>query len=254
MSQNVFKNLIKRSVYGRRYPGVRIGSGATISGENRFGRDVSIGDNSYIYNSDVGDNVEIRDGCRVFESSFEGNNILYSHSTIGKTKIGKYSYLSDDTNVGNLSIGRFCSIGPGFKCGFGAHPTNFVSTSPVFFSTRKQCGTTFADRNYFEEHVLTTVGHDVWIGANVFLKDGTTINHGAIVAAGAVVTNDVPAYAIVGGVPAKMIRMRFAEREIEQLLISKWWDWSEADLRAAQKTFAQAGLQAFLEWKPGRAE
>jgi acetyltransferase-like isoleucine patch superfamily enzyme len=123
----------------------------------------------------------------------------------------------------------------------------------VFFSTRKQSGVTFADRDYFNEHAASVIGHDVWIGANVFVKDGTTINHGAIVAAGAVVTNDVPAYAIVGGVPAKIIRFRFKEDEIERLLQSEWWNWSETELQAAQKAFAQEGLDAFFEYVAKRS-
>ena len=252
MAGNSLKDLIKYVVNKRRYPGVRFGIGATVAGNNSFGANVHIGKNSYILQSDLGNNIEIRDGCRLFESRLEGNNILYENCTVGKARIGAYTYLSQDAHIGTINIGRFCSIGPGLKSGFGGHPSNYVSTSPVFFSTRKQCGVTFADRNYFEEYQLTSIGHDVWIGNDVYVKDGSSIESGAIVAAGAVVTKNVPAYAIVGGVPAKVIRLRFSEAIIEELLQIKWWDWSEAELRAAQSMFSQEGAERFLEWNKKR--
>ncbi len=93
-----------------------------------------------------------------------------------------------------------------------------------FYSTRKQCGATFADRDYFDEQSDISIGNDVWIGARVFLIEGIHVGDGAIVGAGAVVTKDVPAYAVVGGVPAKIIRYRFTQEQIEYLLELQWWD------------------------------
>jgi chloramphenicol O-acetyltransferase type B len=252
MPEHYFKDAIKYALYKRRYPNVKIGRGATLSGENTFGRNVSIMNGVYVLKSQFGDAVEVRDNCRIFESSFEGNNIIYERCSIGRSSLGKYSYLSQDSNIGNLTVGRFCSIGPGFAVGLGTHPSNYVSTSPVFFSTRKQCGVTFADREYFTEQTSSSIGNDVWIGAKVFMKDGTTINHGAIVAAGAVVTRDVAPYAIVGGVPARTIRMRFDDQTIEALLATSWWDWNESELRSAQQLFAQEGAEAFLAWSRNR--
>ena len=98
-----------------------------------------------------------------------------------------------------------------------------ISTHPVFFSTRMQSGYTFADESYFEEYRGTTIGNDVWIGANAIVIDGVRIGDGAVVAAGAVVTKDVPAYAIVGGVPARIIRYRFLQTDIDVLLKINWW-------------------------------
>src|SRR5262249_10735626 len=162
-----------------------------------FAYDAAIGKNSYVFQSKFDNNVTIREDCRIFESRLEGNNVIYDRCQLAKVSVGAYSYISNDANLTNLTIGRFCSVGPNLKCGYGLHPTNYVSTSPVFFSTRKQCGITFADSDHFEEQQSTAVGHDVWVGANVYLRDGISVGHGAVIAAGAVVTKDVPPYVIV---------------------------------------------------------
>ena len=105
-----------------------------------------------------------------------------------------------------------------------------VSTSPCFYSTKKQCGYTFAKTNKIQEHKNVYIGHDVFIGANVLIMGGIKIGSGAIVAAGAVVTKDVPPYAIVGGVPAKIIKYRFDNDIVDKLLKVKWWELKEEKL------------------------
>jgi acetyltransferase-like isoleucine patch superfamily enzyme len=150
--------------------------------------------------------------------------------------------------MSGVNVGRFTCIGPHFICGYGDHPTNFISTSPVFYSTRKQCGVSFAETSRYDEKRQTTIGNDVWIGARVFVRDGVTIGNGALIAAGAVVTNDVPEYAIAGGVPAKLIRYRFEDDVVRQLLELQWWNWNEDKLRAAQPYLAQPDVNSFLEW------
>lgn len=150
---------------------------------------------------------------------------LYDNVTVDNSVIGDYTYISNDSVINNASIGKFCSIGPGVKIGCGRHPTKrFVSTSPIFYSINKQVQVTFADKMYYEESKMITIGNDVWIGANVFLCDGVSIGTGAIVAANSVVTGDVKAYSIVGGVPAKFICYRFSDEIIKKLLLDKWWD------------------------------
>lgn len=89
---------------------------------------------------------------------------------------------------------------------------------------------TFSDKNYFEEIKVTHIGNDVWVGANAIVLDGVSIGNGVIVAAGAVVTNSVPDYAIVGGIPARVLRMRFCEEDIERLNELQWWNLSISEL------------------------
>jgi len=166
----------------------------------------------------------------VTRTSCEPNVRVDHHSVVVDCRIGGYSYVSHDTEIFAADIGKFCSVGPGCRIGLGAHPVDFVSTSPVFFSTKKQAGISFASADLFEENKEITIGNDVWIGANATILDGIQIGSGAIVAAGAVVTKDVVPYAIVGGVPATFRRKRFSEEQIEALLRSCWWDWAPEKL------------------------
>jgi acetyltransferase-like isoleucine patch superfamily enzyme len=162
------------------------------------------------------------------------------HSLIIDCSIGGYSYVSHDTEIVFANIGRFCSIGPGCRIGLGIHPTDHVSTSPVFFSTRKQAGISFTPADVLEENKQIMIGNDVWIGANAMILDGVEIGTGAIVAAGSVVTKDVAPYTIVAGVPAVPKRKRFSDEQIGSLLQSCWWDWTPEKLSKNGPKFSNA--------------
>lgn len=149
---------------------------------------------------------------------------------INDTEIGSYSYIGNNSNLAACKIGKYCSIASGVGLLTATHPTrDFVSTSPVLHSVDKQCGTTFVSENLFSQHLSINnhaliIGNDVWIGANALFIGGHSIGDGAVVAAGSVVTKDVPPYAIVGGNPARIIRYRFSPEDIDFLLGDKWWD------------------------------
>lgn len=172
------------------------------------------------------DKLKFSFSCDVsLKSDFEGANKIYPH-TLFCGSMGYGSYISQYCEI-HANIGRFTSIAPYVRTNTGIHPIGwpFATTSPMFFSTQEQTGITFADRMMFDEFKKPTeIGNDVWVGENVFFAGGLTIGDGAVVLAGAVVTKDVPPYAIVGGVPAKVIRYRYDEETIRFLLDLKWWN------------------------------
>lgn len=163
--------------------------------------------------------------CYVRNCSFGFSNTLGERVSLSNITMGDFTYVASNTRIMNAKIGKYCSIGPDILIGLGKHPSStFVSTHPIFFSTLGQSQSVICDRNYFEEFANIDIGHDVWIGARAVLLDGVSVGNGAIVAAGSLVTKDVPPYAIVGGVPAKVIKYRFAQHEIDLLQEVKWWD------------------------------
>ena len=156
--------------------------------------------------------------------------------------LGDYSYIAKNAQITNCTIGKFCSIGPNFCCGLGIHPTNGISTSPMFYSTAKQNGMTLCRENKVEESRQTMIGNDVFIGANVTRLDGANIGDGAVIGAGAVVNADIPPYAIAVGVPAKVVKFRFDSETISRLLDKKWWDGEETELKKVMEHFEDLAI------------
>lgn len=141
-------------------------------------------------------------------------------------KIGRYTYGITNTTVENPnlieSIGAYCSINKHAKIGtLGNHSLETVTTFPFKYIT----GMVFEDEFEDKTNKKIEIGNDVWIGTNAIILPGVKIGDGAVIGAGAVVTKDVPPYAIVGGVPAKLIRYRFEHNIIQSLLEIKWWNW-----------------------------
>ncbi|NDV46029.1 antibiotic acetyltransferase [Paludibacter sp. 221] len=162
---------------------------------------------------------------------------IYSPYHIQNTRIDDYTYISINSYISYARIGKFCSIGPNFLCGWGIHPVETLSTAPMFYSILKQNGYTLVEQNKFGERKWITIGNDVFIGANVIILDGITIGDGAIIGAGAVVSKDIPPYAVAVGSPIKIIRYRFHQEQIESLLKIRWWDFSDEKLKEVEKYF-----------------
>lgn len=181
--------------------------------------------NTTLLNNKVGNNVVIEDQCIIVNSVFADNIKISRESIFYNVIYGSYSYNSIRVTVNNCIIGKFCSIAQGVSIGLGKHPINeFVSTHPAFYSIHKQCGYTFSEKQMFNEVETTVIGNDVWIGANSIIADGVNIGNGAVIAANSFVNKDVPDFGIVGGTPAKLIKYRFSQSEIEFLLKLCWWD------------------------------
>ncbi|MGN3392906.1 CatB-related O-acetyltransferase [Enterococcus gallinarum] len=166
-----------------------------------------------------------------WKTQFDGHNSVGENSEVSYSHIGKMSYIGKNCILNKTKIGNFCSIGNDVKVIYGTHPVNsFFSTHPAFYSSKSQSNMTFVKNNLFNENNTlennksAIIGHDVWIASNAIILEGITIGNGSIIAAGAVVTKDVEPYTIVGGVPAKIIKKRFDEYQIEKLLDMNWWD------------------------------
>jgi acetyltransferase-like isoleucine patch superfamily enzyme len=174
-----------------------------------------------------GKHIEIGYMSKVKNCSLGRYSVIYDEVSLSNVSLGDYSYISSNCTIQNTSIGKFCSIGPNVRAGLGNHLNNsFVSTHPAFFVNDKICKPviSFVDKSYHQFLKPVTIGNDVWIGANAIIFDGISIGDGAIVGAGAVVTKDVPPYAIVAGIPARIIRYRFNQDQMESLLKSQWWN------------------------------
>lgn len=169
--------------------------------------------------------------CKISVDSFvEGTNAFHENSRFAGS-IGYGSYIGADSEIYG-KIGRFCSIGSRVKIILGRHPYTYpyVSTSPMFFSLLKQTGSTFATEQRFEESKFAenkfpvVIGNDVWINSDVKIVSGVRIGDGAVLLAGSVITKDIPPYAIIGGVPARILKYRYSEEDIKFLENFKWWN------------------------------
>lgn len=166
-------------------------------------------------------------------SSFEKYTKI-GKATFFEGHLGQCSYIGEHSKIYG-KIGRFTSIAANVEVITGVHPFKYpyVSTSPLFISTKGQTGLVIVDKNLIDEFKYAdtdkkysvVVGNDCWLGYKCSVIAGVTISDGAVVLSHAVVTKDVPPYAIVGGVPAKIIGYRYEEQQIKNLLKIKWWDF-----------------------------
>jgi virginiamycin A acetyltransferase len=169
--------------------------------------------------------------------------------------MGAYSYSYSGLRVGTR-VGAYSSIASGMRVMGDAHPMERFTTSPITYDGRFPIfrdameGEPFTQVHYAKKSVPPVIGSDVWIAGDALLAGGVTIGTGSIVAARAVVTKDVPPYAVVGGVPARTIRLRFSESTIERLLASEWWTYDIPSLRLN----ADAGVDEFLDALGEQAE
>lgn len=175
-----------------------------------------------------------------------GKNRIFYNTFFLDSYLGFGSFIGNNCLLNKVKIGNYCSLASNIKVLSSTHPVNtFISSHPAFYLSHGNPVLTYNTGNIFQDEYLrcpeynseyaVIIGNDVWIGSDVIILGGVKIGDGAIIGAGAVVTKDVEPYAIVGGVPAKLIKYRFSPHQIECLLKIKWWDWSQDKLNEEAK-------------------
>lgn len=179
----------------------------------------------------IGYNCKIDPYVRIKRTKINDYVMILKGTELTDCNIGLSSFIGRNCSFNKTKIGKYCSIGESVKLIYGKHPTHkFVSTYPAFYSSEAQYGYTYSKDTKFEEFEILDdgnyldIGNDVWIGSYAHIMGGIRIGDGAIIASGALITKDVEPYCIVGGIPAKKMKMRFSNEEIQQLISVKWWD------------------------------
>lgn len=176
----------------------------------------------------IGQNIGVNETCQIEPYVTLANGDFLPRA------LGAFSYTHSALHAA-ASVGRYCSIAEGLTFMGAAHPVDRITSSPTTFDQPRSALRFIGD--YLDDHGITdypihefdprpgpvTIGHDVWIGAQAMIAGGVTIGHGAIIGARSVVTKDIPPYAIAVGSPARVVRLRFSERNIERLLALQWW-------------------------------
>jgi phosphonate metabolism protein (transferase hexapeptide repeat family) len=171
-----------------------------------------------------------------------------ARTTIDETLFGDYSYVVNDSSIIYADIGKFCSIAAHTRINPGNHPLDRPALHHFTYRSLAYRLDAQDDAGFFEwrRRHKVTLANDVWIGHGAVILPGVTIGTGACVGAGAVVSKDVPPFAVVVGVPAKIIRHRFDKETQDALLRIAWWDWSREQLRAALPDFRGLGIREFV--------
>ncbi len=180
-------------------------------------------------------------------TSLEGRNFVGKEAVLRNCTLGYGSYVQSRCDLKDTDIGRYTSIGRNVETVIGSHPTRKnVAMHPAFNTPVTDIGFSYAGKKTYEDRPdkRTKIGSDVWIGNDVRIMGGVSIGDGAVVGAGALVTEDLPPYSVNMGVPAKTVRYRFTDEQIEKLLSDRWWEKDEAWIRSNIDSFAD--IEEFL--------
>ena len=164
---------------------------------------------------------------KIINCTFGSNVVIFGNNKLLNCKIDSYSYIQTNGRIYNCEIGKFCSIAANVSISPGNHELKYISTHPSFYQKNTPLPKVFSKSNTINENKIVMIGNDVWIGEKAIILDGLKIGNGAIIAAGSIVLKDVEPYAVVAGVPAKVVKYRFNDETIKILHESNWWNFPE---------------------------
>jgi phosphonate metabolism protein (transferase hexapeptide repeat family) len=187
--------------------------------------------------------------CDISNSSFGAYCEVGRGSRVLNSTFGDYAYCDRYADIANCTVGKFANIAAFTRIGPTDHPMANAAQHHFLYRSADYWDETLNDARFFAHRASRRchLGHDCWIGHGAVVMPEVTLGIGAVAAAGAVVTRDVPPFMIVAGVPAKPVRARFADMVIERLLALAWWEWPHHRLRAALDDFRALPAEAFLE-------
>src|SRR5665213_1063739 len=162
---------------------------------------------------------------------------LMAGTRLISSQIGAYTSVAPGTMISHSVVGRYCSIGDGCVIVPARHPTDWLSTTSMPYQSELFNLPPAVTSEQFDVYTPAFLGHDIWIGSRAVIMGGVRVESGAVIALGAVVTKDVPPYAIVAGVPARVVRYRFPDKLIERLLAFSWWQYDLPEARKAGVSF-----------------
>jgi phosphonate metabolism protein (transferase hexapeptide repeat family) len=197
----------------------------------------------------LGETAAIDPTAKLTDSRLGRYTEVGPRTSLVETTMDDYSYIMGDCDVIYSTIGKFCSIASHVRINPSNHPTWRASQSHFSYRASKYWPEESDEAEFFawrRTHPVA-IGHDVWIGHGAIVLPGRSVGTGAVIAAGAVVTADVPDYAIVGGIPADVLKLRFPAEIAARLIALAWWDWDHARLRRALPDFRALAIEAFLE-------
>lgn len=181
-------------------------------------------------NSVIGGYCCIGDDCDIVSSTMREKSELGRRNLVRNSIIGRGSYTGTNSIIKNAEIGKYCCIGWNVSIGGGNHNYQNVSMYTDYWYKRTFGIDSSQLTGINETTENVKIGNDVWIGAGANILNGVEIGDGCVIAAGAVVTKDIPPYSVVIGVPGKVIKKRFDETIISLLLKLEWWDWTEEQI------------------------
>jgi phosphonate metabolism protein (transferase hexapeptide repeat family) len=201
----------------------------------------------------LGTEPDIHRTASVRDSQFGIYCEVGARTKVAECTFGDFSYVVNDSDIIYTDVGKFCSIAAHTRINPGNHPVERVAMNHFTYRSSAY-GLGEDDPGFFDwrRSFRCSLGHDVWIGHGAIVLPGVRMGNGAVAGAGSIVTKDVPAWSIVVGNPARVLRARFNDRVIDALERIAWWDWDRDRLRAAMGDFRSLSAEAFVEKYDGR--